>query len=71
MKDLPFISFGNGELKGNVNLEIGDTIVCPHCAKLHEVSGGVDTKTGEKSDMLLFYKCGKNAFLTGICGKKI
>ena len=62
---VPFMAIGNGELKGRPIVNIGDFIVCPKCEKNHKL-GAATTKDGAISDMLYFYKCGKNNYLAAL-----
>lgn len=70
-KLVPFVSFGNDELDVAEEMNIGDKIPCLRCHRTHKVDGGVDTKTGSKSSLLLFYKCGRDVFLAGVSGKSV
>lgn len=65
----PFLAVGNDEL-GDAIRE-GDMIPCPKCKKEHPVLVGTDTATGKKSNMVMFFKCKKKLYLTGIAGKAI
>lgn len=62
-------SIGNDELDASPDLNIGDAILCPHCRGSHIVEGG--TSDGEKSNLLLFYKCGETPYLAGVAGKNV
>ena len=70
-KEIPFVSFSNSELENKPGAYEGMPISCPTCRKQHNLTCGTNTKTGEKSDLLLFYKCGKKDFLGAINGKLI
>lgn len=64
------ISFGNQELDESPPLHSGEAILCPTCGQSHVVKGGIDKHTGEETT-LLFYKCGRTAYLAGIDGRNI
>jgi hypothetical protein len=63
--------FNNNTLNKQVPLKIGDKIQCPLCGGEHVVEGGKDSETGKVTDLLLFYKCGHNAYLAGVDGRSI
>ena len=66
------ISFGNDEL--NEAPELGITIDCPHCGKVHEIQYGQEILpdgTYQDSKALAFYTCGEKTYLAGIDGKNI
>jgi len=69
MSEIPFVAIGAEELKGS--LKKGDIIRCPKCRKRHFVCVDKNSKTGEESDMVLFYHCGKKLYLAGIDGRSI
>ncbi len=74
-KEVPFISIGNGELKGNIKLEKGTLITCPHCGGSHSVGLGKSSKfvDGEltpevETNAIQFYSCGKKTYMCGMDG---
>lgn len=69
MNDFPFIAIGNDELGDP--LKEGDSIQCHHCYKTHPIKCGRDSKTKEKTNLILFYSCGEKSYLAGIDGKSI
>lgn len=68
---MSFFAVGNDELENAEPVRLGDKIICPHCQSEHALEGGVDSKTGEVSDLLMFYKCGKSSYLAGVSGKLV
>ena len=68
-KPLPFVAIGNDEL----GEEIGKMARCSKCEKSHPVKYGDKIIDGKKypSKMMGYVKCGKNAYLVAIDGKKI
>ena len=66
---VPFMAVGNDELAKAENAYKGDYIKCPECGGEHQLECGKDSKTGEESTMLLFYKCGADSYLAAIQGK--
>ena len=71
MKNIPFIAFGNDELDQMPRVLEGDKIKCPHCKKKHILKCANKLVDGKKikSDVLMFYKCGKESYLAAIKGK--
>jgi len=70
--NIPFTSFGNDELAGKP--ELGKTITCPHCGKVHDIVYGekvLPDGTTEPSKLLAFYTCGEKTYLAGVNGKNI
>jgi hypothetical protein len=67
---IPFVAFGNDELKKASRLRIGDSIACSKCKKRNIVSGAKN-ESGEEDDLLLFYKCRGESYLAGVHGKNV
>ncbi len=63
-------AFGNDELKSKPSVKEGDQIACPICANLHALECGTN-ETGEKDSLIMFYKCGKDAYLGAVAGKMV
>lgn len=70
MPKTPFIGFGNETLATLPPAREGQLVKCAVCGKEHALECGKDDK-GNKSDLLLFYKCGKTAYLGSVGGKLI
>ena len=51
--------------------ELGDTILCDKCGKLHVIQWEGGGKDKRKQSTLQFYKCGALTRLAGINGKRI
>lgn len=68
--DVPFVAFSNEELEKKPAIKKGDKILCSVCHRKHLVSAGTDAD-GKESDIMLFYRCGKNTYLAGIAGKRV
>ena len=66
MTEIPFIAIGNDELDQKTVLHAGDYIHCDKCGKAHQLEAAKDAKTGMLTEILLFYKCGKNAYLAAV-----
>ena len=66
-----YFAIGNNELKELPELKKGDSVICNHCGKPHNIKYGVDTKTGKESTMLAFVNCGDKSFLVGLNGKRL
>lgn len=69
--EYPYAAFSNDELADSPPLKIGEMILCPHCNGAHVVEGGINQRTGEESDMLLFYNCAGTSYLAGVAGKNV
>jgi hypothetical protein len=69
--DYPHVAFSNRELNDSPPLKIGEMILCPLCGDAHVVDGGVNTKTGEVEDTILFYNCDGTSYIAGIQGKNV
>ncbi len=69
-KKIPFVAYGNEELRKKPPLCLGDKIICPHCEEEHVVSGGKG-EDGKETDLVMFYKCGKQVYLAGVKGKNV
>jgi len=67
-EEIPFLSVGAHELDNNMDVE--DSITCPHCGLTHEITYGTD-EAGNVTNMLAFYKCTKTgkSYIAGIDGK--
>jgi len=69
---LKMLAIGNDELESNS--EIGETIQCKHCGKVHKIKYGdevLSDGTRKPSKLLSFYNCGDKTYLAGIKGKAI
>jgi len=69
MNKIPFVAFCNAEL--GETLAKGEFITCKNCRKQHKVKLGINSKTKQETNLLMFYNCGKKSFLAGIAGKRI
>jgi len=65
----PYIGFSNDALDRLPTIKEGDFINCPHCNNQHIVLCG--TTKGQKTDLLMYYKCGDDAYACGVTGKNI
>ena len=66
------ISIGENELQGLPRL--GETIICPHCGKMHKVKYAdrvLDNGEKVKDKTLAFITCKGNDYLIGIDGVDI
>ena len=70
-KSVPFVAFSNGELEAAPPMLPGDVIDCPTCGGKHAVTCGKDARTGDSITHLMFYTCGKNSHLAGVCGREM
>ena len=66
---VPYIGFGNDELKNNPTVEIGMTIVCPNCNGLHKLEAG--TVNGKLSHAMYFVKCAEKTYLAAVQKKLV
>jgi len=70
---VPFVAFGNDELAKLPATREGDAVRCPRCGKEHRVEAATDTKTGKKTETLLFYSCGqgkrRKSFVAAVAGR--
>jgi predicted RNA-binding Zn-ribbon protein involved in translation (DUF1610 family) len=71
MPDLPYFAVGNDELIGAEVLHKGDKIRCPTCGRRHILRCAKYAKTGEETELLLFYNCGKSSYLAAVDNKSI
>lgn len=73
MKEIPFLAIGNDELANCSPASKGDKVRCrvKGCRKKHVLKCGIESKTREESNMLLFYKCGRHSYLAAVAGKLI
>ena len=67
---MEIFSVGNNEINESPDLNIGDTIKCPHCQGEHAVVGG-KRKDGTYTNLILGYTCNGNTYLAGVDGKNI
>ena len=70
--NIPYTSFGNDELVGKP--ELGKTITCPHCGKVHDIQYRetlLPDETTKPSKALAFYNCGEKVYLVGVNAKNI
>lgn len=65
---IPFVAFGNEEL--GAPIKEGELIVCESCRKHHPVKYALN-ELKQKTNMLMYYKCGKKSFLVGVADKLI
>ena len=71
MSKTPFIGFGNDTLATLPDAKEGQLVPCAKCGKQHALECSTESKTGKKSELLMFYKCGKTSYLGAIGGKLI
>ena len=64
---IPYVGFGNEKLDKLPIVKEGDRVECVRCGKDHQLESG--TVKGEKSNLLLFYKCGKRLYLGALDGR--
>ena len=70
-KGIPFVAFGNDELRDLPDAYEGQIVQCSKCCKRHRLESGIEGKTKKKSHDLFFYKCGKSAYLGAVGGKLV
>lgn len=74
-QEMPFVAFGNEELKKLPPLRPGDEISCPICGAKHRVEAAKITDSTDPArvgeDGLLFYRCGEDSYLAGVGGKDV
>lgn len=58
----PYIGYSNETLNKLPQMKDGESIVCPHCWKSHDVSGTGGT---------YFYVCGDKTYLAGVNGRNV
>jgi len=64
------LAIGNEELGD----PLGSEIKCKRCGQMHPVEYGDEVLpdgTKRKSDLLAFYRCGRNSYLCGINGREL
>ena len=68
---IPYIGFGNDQLKNQPEVKEGMEIICKVCGLLHKIEFATDSKTGKKDNILGFYKCPqtKDMYLASVSGK--
>lgn len=69
MGTTPYIGFGNDTLSQQPEARKGDEILCPQCSGRHALECG--TSNGEESDLLMFYRCGKEIYLGAVAGRLV
>ena len=69
--EIPFVSFGNEELENCITVEDGQQIPCPYCVNTHELETATDKETGEKTKLLMFFKCGNKLYLGAVNGRMV
>jgi len=67
---MSYLAIGNDQLDKNQMVSDGDLIWCKKCKKEHVLQSSTDSN-GKKSDLLLFYSCGKHDYLYAIKHRKI
>lgn len=65
---IPYVGFTNNTLGKQPRLQDGDMIVCRRCGQTHSVEATTDS-AGNKTDLLLVYKCGEELYLAGVDGR--
>ena len=66
----PYIGFGNEQLKQLPSAKEGMLVECKKCGKDHPLRCGKDEQ-GNKTNILMFYKCDNNLYLGAINGKLV
>ncbi len=64
-----YIGFGNETLKKQKVVHAGDIVTCP-CGHDHALEMATDDK-GQKTEFLMFYKCGDKTFLAAVDNRLI
>lgn len=67
---IPFISYGNDQLKKLPKVKEGHKIICPDCKKIHKLKCSLD-KDGNKSNDLMYYNCGGESYVAAVDGRLI
>ena len=63
MTGVPYIGFGNDQLKDAPPIKEGDEILCPHCLGTHIIK----TAMSDKGTMgIQYYNCGDKTYLAGL-----
>ena len=70
MNGTPFVGFGNDTLARQPRVYKGDVIECPHCGGEHIAEAGKNGD-GSESELILFFKCGDNAYLAAVAGRLV
>ena len=68
-KSIPFVSFSKVDLAKLEDAEAGQRIICPKCNEMHELIAA--TNEAGKATNTLFYKCGEDAYLGAVSGRRL
>ena len=72
---LPYVAFGNDELREAATLGEGDGVACAHCGGRHRVEAARVTQSTDPARVgetgLMFYRCGDDTYLAGLDGKNV
>ena len=66
----PYIGYGNDTLGKQPRVADGDRFICPDCNEQHALEAARDAN-GQKTDLLLFYRCQGKSKLGGVSGQLI
>ena len=66
----PYVGYGNDTLAKLPKVADGEPIICPKCQSVHKLEAAKD-KDGNKSDVLLFYRCGEGDYLGAVAGRLV
>ena len=69
MSKVPYVGFGADTLSDCPPVKEGDEFHCPRCNERHKLICALDN--GEKTDLLMFYRCGEGTYLGAIRGKLV
>lgn len=67
---IPYVGYGNETLAKMPAVKDGEPIICPRCQGTHNLEAAKD-KDGNKTDVLMFYRCGEGDFLGAVAGKLV
>ena len=68
--DIPYVGFGNEQLKGRRTLQNGEITTCPWCEDKHPVRYGKN-QLGEETNLVIVVSCGDKLRLVGVNGMSV
>jgi len=64
------IGYSNNTLEQQPIVHAGEIILCPRCGKFHILRGS-DNPNDKNYELLLYYKCGGNAYIAAVANRLI
>ena len=66
-----YVGFGNDKLAKLPKVDEATMIECLQCGGEHPIEFGIDAETGQKTNLVGFYKCKGTSYLASVGGKLV